>query len=670
MKKEIIDVPKGIHFLSDWEEFNQIFPRFPHIMNKMVTGCGFTEWAITNKFNVVLCSPRNILLDNKEAQHLGEVYRVRSSFFDKDLEVDKNMEDPKDSLSDEEIAIIANMEGSIEKNRAEGLVRVEKEMDEYFSRRNILPKKILVTYDSFHLVKEVLKRKQIFENFLIIVDEFQSIFTDSRFKSDVEMGFVDQLIDIDHLCYLSATPMMEEYLERLEDFKDLPYYELDWESLQPGRTKKPNLEIRTVRGSINEPAKDIIEKYKNGEFEVTYINTKDGELEARESREAIFYVNSVYNILNIIKKNKLKPEEVNILCADTIKNRRNIEKKLGKDYAIGHVPTREERNKMFTFCTRTVYLGADFYSDNARSFILSDANVECLAVDISLDLPQILGRQRCENNPWKDWAAFYYKPITDKKLGKLLTPEDFEAFVEMKMKKTESLIRSWDTVKANFDKDNLVEVYEREARTQYYKNNYVAVSRRGQRFMKPVVNKLVIIAEQRAFDIQQYDYKDRFTVINRVNPDFEGVAGEINAFFLEFDNIKPMYEKLRFLCEANLSGEAWEVIERRLEPRVKQYLVLGKDRIKALGYNSTKLNKEIGNYIVAKNNDKFIKKLFENFEMGQKYSKKDIKEKLQTIYDELGINKKAKATDIEEWFEVKRTYIKGKDSIFIIKSKV
>ena len=66
---------------------------------------------------------------------------------------------------------------------------------------------------------------------------------------------------------------------------------------------------------------------------------------------------------------------------------------------------------MFTFCTRTVYLGADFYSDNARSFILSDANIDCLAVDISLDLPQILGRQRSLTNPWKDSAEFYFKPF-------------------------------------------------------------------------------------------------------------------------------------------------------------------------------------------------------------------------------------------------------------------
>jgi len=65
---------------------------------------------------------------------------------------------------------------------------------------------------------------------------------------------------------------------------------------------------------------------------------------------------------------------------------------LGKGYTIGTIPLKGEKPKMFTFCTRTVYLGADFYSTCAQSFIFSDSDIECLAVDISQDLPQILGR--------------------------------------------------------------------------------------------------------------------------------------------------------------------------------------------------------------------------------------------------------------------------------------
>lgn len=98
---------------------------------------------------------------------------------------------------------------------------------------------------------------------------------------------------------------------------------------------------------------------------------------------------------------------------------------------------------MFTFCTRTTYLGADFYSDNARSVILSDANVDCLAVDISLDLPQILGRQRLTENPWKNSAEFYYKSLTDKNKNKM-TEEKFNAVIAEKKRMTESLLQTWN----------------------------------------------------------------------------------------------------------------------------------------------------------------------------------------------------------------------------------
>ena len=63
------------------------------------------------------------------------------------------------------------------------------ELNSYISRRhaNNLPAKILVTYDSFRLVKDLLGRD--LNKFHVVVDEFQSIFIDSRFKSDTEMEF-------------------------------------------------------------------------------------------------------------------------------------------------------------------------------------------------------------------------------------------------------------------------------------------------------------------------------------------------------------------------------------------------------------------------------------------------------------------------------------------------
>ena len=169
MNKTVINVPSGIKYIGDWEEFNNIFPMHPHIMNKILTGCGFTEWCLRNNMNVILCSPRNILLDNKARQHEGEVYRFRSQYFDKDPNVDKSLVErivPKrrPSISQQ----ILNDRRRIENER---LDKEEKEADiinsyqrlkidltTYFSERQGKAKKILVTYDSFHLVRDVLEK--------------------------------------------------------------------------------------------------------------------------------------------------------------------------------------------------------------------------------------------------------------------------------------------------------------------------------------------------------------------------------------------------------------------------------------------------------------------------------------------------------------------------------
>lgn len=643
--KTIIKVPKGVRYIGNWKGFN--LPQEPHIMDKTITGCGFTEWCLTNEFNVVLCSPRNILLDNKTEQHEGEVYRIRSEYYDKELGVDKDITKTAQPNEEDDKLPDLTIEEEEEKTLFE---KINQELDEYFIVRGIKPKKILVTYDSFHVLKSVLISRGILGAFQIIIDEFQSIFTDARFKSNTELEFVGQLQDIQRVCYLSATPMMGEYLKKIPEFASLPYYELDWEVLDPGRVMKPDLEVRVVK-SIYDPAKKIIEDFKAGKFERVYKNDEQGNPILIEAREVVFYVNSVNNILQIIKKNSLKPEECNILCAKTIKNENSIKNKLGERWKIGRVPLEGEERKMFTFCTRTVYLGADFYSPCAISIILSDANVDCLAVDISLDLPQILGRQRLWENPWKNWARFYYKPLTDKTKQKIPTPEEFEAKIQEKMVRTEKKLKNFE--KAEF-KDAAIEDLRDLIKSNNYQKDYVGLNTRAGGTIRPEINTLVLISEQRAFDIQQLDYKDRFTVINALDLDFTGVSGEVNAFFAEYDELKTVYEKLYFLCEADLSKDARRIVENQVDGKIKSYLTIGKDRLKALGYNSTKINKELGNSVANNNIEEVI---YSEFKVGERISKADIKDQLSKIYDDLGLIKSAKASDLRDWFELKECKI-------------
>ena len=642
--KEIL-VPGEIRYISDWKAYSLNLFQFPHILDKKIPGCGYTEYCITCDIPIILCSPRKILLENKEAQHKDQVFYFKNEL-DLEIETDKDLTTPKDE-KDKDPEDIA-----FEEEKKSVFQRLKEETSDYLDdcARNHKTPKILVTYDSFRLVKEILVEKNLFSIFHVVVDEFQSIFTDSRFKSTTEMEFINHLSDVQKVCYVSATPMIDKYLQELDLFKDLPYFELDWKTYNPLRVTTPDLKIRVV-SSIVSKAKEIIKTYKDGVFAEAGGKDEHGNIVTVISNEAVLYVNSINNITSIIKGAGLKPEECNILCANTGPNKKRIKTRLGKAFQIGKVPLKGEPHKMFTFCTRTVYLGADFYSTCARTFILSDANIDCLAVDISLDLPQILGRQRDTSNPWKNRAEFYYKTLGKKNE---LTEEKFKQIVDKKKQKTDDLLTAFSTAPGS-TKHSLAEAYRYIAKTANYKDNYVAVNEHNGSLLYPVVNELVIIAEQRAYDIQQIDYKDRFSVF-RVIEDGEYIdsnsATKIDKFLAEFNSLDNFPSKMKLLCTSDFTETELSHILIQIPLTYKDYYEqLGPDRCRACGYIKTDVEKEFRD--LKFNKQDLADRIYDIFKINEKYTKSEIKDTLKNLYTELGYNKTPKANDLEKYFEIK-----------------
>ena len=54
MKKSRVIVPKGVRYISEWKKF--FIPEEPCIIDKQITGCGFTEFCLCNDQNVILVS--------------------------------------------------------------------------------------------------------------------------------------------------------------------------------------------------------------------------------------------------------------------------------------------------------------------------------------------------------------------------------------------------------------------------------------------------------------------------------------------------------------------------------------------------------------------------------------------------------------------------------------
>ncbi|MCB7279344.1 hypothetical protein LI308_28590, partial [Bacteroides thetaiotaomicron] len=79
----------------------------------------------------------------------------------------------------------------------------------------------------------------------------------------------------------------------------------------------------------------------------------------------------------------------------------------------------------------TVYIGADFYSTNAYSYIFANPLVKSMTVDVSVDLQQIIGRQRLDTNPFRNTATLYFNTRKSK-----VTEEELENSIKEKKDKT------------------------------------------------------------------------------------------------------------------------------------------------------------------------------------------------------------------------------------------
>lgn len=662
MKREILKVPKGIRYISEWKDYSLNNFNFPHILNKQITGCGFTEYCLTNDMDIILCSPRRILLENKFDQHLGEVFYFKNEL-DQILNFDKDLTNAK-AEKESEVDTAPKPDEMYDK-----MFELKRRLLQYIdSCRNLKkPSKILVTYDSFHLVREFIEESDYYSiySFQIVIDEFQSVFIDSRFKSDTEIRFLKDLYGLNRICFVSATPMLDKYLEMLDEFKNLPYYELDWKSEDSLRVIQPNLVIKKCKSLIHE-AKLVIEGYLNGVYEKVSYSDPLGRIIEVSSKEAVLYFNSVSDICDVIKRCGLTPDNTNVLCSNTPVNQKKIKKAFKiscdrSDGGIGSVPKRGEPHKMFTLCTRTVYLGADFYSTNARSFIFSDANIDCLSVDISLDLPQILGRQRLLLNPWKNSACLFFKTIRE---NNKQTRQEFDAVLKEKVDNTEDLINIFKNQADDRAKTTYVKALKELAETTNYKNNYVSVdfdASTGQFF--PVFNNLVLVSEMRAFDIQQVDYKDRFSVLAAVNTVSDATVEDSNVSRLlnEFESLNNFQDRMRLICTADLSDAERDVLFCGI-PDVYQsyYRALGPQRCSALGYIKYKLKNE---YDRLFNNQKIniTDRIYSHFEIGKKYTLSDIKEYLVNLYDSVGYDSMAKATDLNDYFITRPTQITCSD---------
>lgn len=616
-----VEVPEGIKYISDWTEYTIPFGKC--IIDKKVCGCGYTQFCLINQDKIILCSPRLALLENKASQNPGCHYFQSITLTTRQkkflgLDTDQKVSD----------YILATQKSGV---------------FDYLEtcKREMRPPKFLVSYDSLGKLLGILQFLGMnLGYFKVIVDEFQLIFSDSRFKADVELDFV-KILDqcCENVCFLSSTPMLQEYLELIPEFEGLDYYDFSWKNHPVVKPSITRIESENLEQSILE----LIGIYREGKGPTKIIN----EIEYK-STEAVFYVSNVSMITSVIKKSGLTPGEVNIICSnqDGV-NERKI-KKCGKGFKIGSAPLKGQSHKMFTFCTSTAFCGVDFYSTNAKSYVFSNCNLETMSIDISLELPQIIGRQRLSENVFRYDIVFYCQSTIRK-----ITKEDFERSMISKKQNTQQMIQDFDILlKAGRDVNKQRMLIRAGIEKYRYSDDFCGIDRITG---KPVYNNLVYLSELRAWELQNKIYDNDLSVlmvldtIGEVSTSTKFLDEAISVSFFE-DRMRKLINHIKNYPEdVNRLPEKYKVYFDYIPISVLERSSLRKDD----------LDKRLGNSVKNKSKEdpEIIEEIYKIFKEGYVYLNDEIKTNLSGIY---GMN--SKATDIKKYFETTRARVTNKST--------
>lgn len=209
------------------------------------------------------------------------------------------------------------------------------------------------------------------------------------------------------------------------------------------------------------------------------------------------------------------------------------------EYKISDIPGKGELHKMFTFCT--VYVGADFYSDNAYSYIFANPKVESLTIDVSVDIRQIIGRQRLDSNPFKNKATLYFNTKASD-----MTKDALDESIEQKNEKTKRQIENFNSAP---HKKDFIEGLNKKPN---HKENYCCISKdeKGNQVIEK--NPLLELSERRAWKITNKIYNSDFSMFTalsvnmNVTKDTDSDDSEVKVIFQKWNEMKSFKDRAFF----------------------------------------------------------------------------------------------------------------------------
>jgi hypothetical protein len=196
---------------------------------------------------------------------------------------------------------------------------------------------------------------------------------------------------------------------------------------------------------------------------------------------------------------------------------------------------------------------------------------------------------------------------------------------------------------------SLGDKYRTSQKVDKFSKDYVAVIDDAIDGKQRVVfNQLAMFNEIRAWDIQKSQYLDSCQVMRSIEDSTKSITenAEIESFLLSFNG--DFETKMKLYCEflrqhPNYKGMLEWLPQIPLDIKV-YYNRLGPDTLRSMSYKEADIKRVLGYESLQETMKEAVKSTFNR---GQFYSLKQVKTILQTIYDRLGAEKKAKATDLK-----------------------
>ena len=562
------------------------------IFNKVITGCGGTTIALFNNENYVIAVPTTELITNKTA------------------------------LLEGGLATITSPEGKEQK--VFGLFgsfsyALKKELKEYLASSGI--KKIMCTYDKIDALTKLLDSV----NYRLLVDEYHVLLKAYSYRSRAINGVLSNFRSYKSYCFLSATPIDADFkpsvLEGVEEYRADCGNNVDTLFVKLEQTNKPYLK-----------AAHIIEAYKKD----GYV-TVNGDM---KSTEAFFFINSVTDIAAILKHCNLKDDEVKIVCADTEANRKKL-----AGYTISN---SRAASKKFTFITSKSFEGADYYSEDALCYVVSNSSNKNTLLDISTDIYQIAGRIRTATNPFRNLIIHIFNSVGQRRIEDI----DYSELVARVNKELNGTKLIVDFVNQNPE--------AKEGASKSLNEEYVYTDEDGLYRVNDMIAKL----ELYTFRLEQSIYKNGIALRKA----YEGTGATTTD--IDYTRINETMEKAKkisfkdaFIRYTELNSNKFQLgIDYELEYLVNAqplivdaYNKLGADKVKKLRYIKKDIEKALCASEADKNLDTRIAKiLYTSLQLGFN-SSAIIKSRIKEAYDLVGSTDKAKATEIEKYFDCSET---------------